>query len=81
MIGGRDLERDPVLCHFADPMSHAHTPPQLPEVTDEAGDSPRWLPLLGVALFVLMVAYVWWSHRQSEAAEADGAPSAAQQDP
>lgn len=61
-------------------MSHAHTPPQLPEVTDEAGDSPRWLPWLGVALFVLMVAYVWWSHRQHEAVEAgDTAPAAEQQ--
>lgn len=48
-------------------MSHPDTPPQLPEVTDEAGDTPSWVPLLGVALFVLMVALVWWAHRQSEA--------------
>ena len=60
-------------------MSHAHTPPQLPEVTDEAGDSPRWLPWLGIALFVLMVAYVWWSHRQSDAIEAGSAAAAEQQ--
>jgi hypothetical protein len=48
-------------------MSHAHTPPELPEITDEAGDTPGWVPLLGIALFVLMVAWVWWSHRQHEA--------------
>lgn len=50
-------------------MSHAHTPPELPEIVDEAGDTPRWVPLLGAALFVLAVALVWWSHRQHEAAE------------
>ncbi len=44
-------------------MSHAPTPPELPEVTDEAGDTPSWVPLLGVALFVLGVAYIVWSHQ------------------
>jgi type VI protein secretion system component VasF len=61
-------------------MSHANHPPELPEVTDEAGDSPGWLPLLGLALFALVVAYIWWAHRQHEALEqgsaeaAEGAP-------
>lgn len=57
-------------------MSHAHTPPELPEITDEAGDTPSWVPMLGVALFVLMVAYVWWSHRSHEALEGGSADAA-----
>jgi protein-S-isoprenylcysteine O-methyltransferase Ste14 len=57
-------------------MSHAETPPELPEITDEAGDTPSWVPLLGVVLFVLTALYIGWQHRQHEAAE-DG--SSAQQ--
>ena len=58
-------------------MSHADHPPELPQIRDEAGDTPRWVPLLGLALFVLIVAYVWWAHRQHETAQAaDGDPAA-----
>ena len=57
-------------------MSHAHTPPELPEITDEAGDTPSWVPMLGAALFVLAVALIWWSHRQHDAE--GGAPAAAE---
>lgn len=46
-------------------MSHANTPPELPEVTDEAGDTPSWVPVLGVALFVVLAALLWWSHHDS----------------
>ena len=35
-------------------MSHAKTPPTLPTVVDEAGDSPNWVPALGFALFALV---------------------------
>ena len=59
-------------------MSHAHTPPQLPDVTDEAGDTPGWVPIFGVLLFALLVAYVWWAHRQHEAVE-NGDANAAEQ--
>jgi len=48
-------------------MSHAQTPPELPEITDEAGDTPRWVPLLGLALFALTAIYIGWAHRQHEA--------------
>lgn len=34
-------------------MGHEHSAPQLPDVTDEAGDTPKWVPVLGVALLVL----------------------------
>lgn len=35
-------------------MSHAKTPPTLPTIVDEAGDSPNWVPVLGLALFGLV---------------------------
>lgn len=39
-------------------MGHANTPPQLPEVTDEAADSPKWLPALGAGLFAVAVVLI-----------------------
>lgn len=38
-------------------MDHATTPPSIPEVTDEAGDTPAWVPVLGAALFA---AFLGW---------------------
>ena len=43
-------------------MGHAHTPPELPEITDEAGDTPKWVPWLGVALFIVGVGCVVLRH-------------------
>jgi hypothetical protein len=40
-------------------MGHENTPPTLPEVTDEAQDSPMWLPALGAALFIAFVAWMF----------------------
>lgn len=34
-------------------MPESNPPPALPEVYDEAGDSPRWVPALGAGLFVV----------------------------
>ena len=34
--------------------SHPKTPPALPTVVDEAGDTPNWVPALGVGLFALV---------------------------
>jgi hypothetical protein len=56
-------------------MGHAEAP-QIPEVTDEAGDSPKWVPRLGVGLFVLAVALILLAHRSSESA-GDEAPTEA----
>lgn len=44
-------------------MGHANTPPQLPEVSDEAANSPGWVPVLGVALLVASIATILWCHR------------------
>jgi hypothetical protein len=38
-------------------MSESKQPPRLPDVVDEAGDSPRWIPWLGLAVLCL-VAFV-----------------------
>jgi hypothetical protein len=59
------------------PMSHAHTPPQLPDVTDEAGDTPGWVPVLGVALFLSLVGYGFWAHCACDAQPAEAAPAPA----
>jgi hypothetical protein len=39
-------------------MSDSKDPPRLPDVVDEAGPSPRWLPWLGIGLFGLLVLAV-----------------------
>lgn len=35
-------------------MPYSNSPPTLPEVYDEAADSPSWLPALGLGLVVLL---------------------------
>lgn len=40
-----------------DPSADVSGPPGLPEIRDEAADTPMWIPALGLALFVL--ATVW----------------------
>ncbi len=39
-----------------------NTPPRVPEVTDEAADTPAWVPRLGLVLAVLCILWVVWSH-------------------
>jgi hypothetical protein len=41
---------------FSGEMPQSNPPPSLPEVYDEANDSPRWLPALGFGLFALFAA-------------------------
>jgi hypothetical protein len=55
-------------------MGHAHSAPELPEVTDEAPATPKWVPLLGAALFVLAVVGIVVSHGETDAS-ADTAES------
>jgi hypothetical protein len=50
-------------------MSDSNKAPGLPEITDEAGDSPLWLPAVGVALLVLM-ALMWIQPGEDGAAPA-----------
>jgi LPXTG-motif cell wall-anchored protein len=57
-------------------MSESNTPPQLPEIVDEAGDSSIWLPVVGLALlafiallFVVMQAQGPDDHQEPQAVE------------
>jgi hypothetical protein len=58
-------------------MGHANTPPQLPEVTDEAGNTPRWVPLLGLILLLASVAAIVVCHGDREESQADAQGEAA----
>ena len=58
-------------------MGHAETPPQLPEVTDEAGNTPRWVPLLGAGLFALAILAIVLHHAGAAGNEGDAEPEAA----
>lgn len=66
-------------------MSHPKNPPSLPTIVDEAGDSPTWVPALGLLLFVLLAlaaAARIAMHDNAEttkspAADAEPAPAAA----
>jgi hypothetical protein len=62
-------------------MGHAETPPQLPEITDEAGNTPRWVPLLGAGLFALAILAIVLQHsgsgNDSEATSDQAAEAAA----
>lgn len=62
--------------------AHHDGPPSLPQVTDEAGNSPTWLPFTGLALLAL-IALVTIFRMQSKdeipaAAEAPAADVAAE---
>jgi hypothetical protein len=61
-------------------MSHANTPPTLPTVVDEAGDSPNWVPVLGLALFALvslLVAIQFASQENTQTAQDTAEPEVA----
>jgi hypothetical protein len=39
-------------------MSGLKQPPDLPDVVDEAGDSPSWVPLLGLAILCALALLI-----------------------
>ena len=43
-------------------MGHENTPPELPKIHDEAGNTPGWVPVLGVILFVTAAAAIVVCH-------------------
>jgi hypothetical protein len=57
-------------------MSHSNQPPGLPEIVDEAGDTPNWVPLVGLAL-VVMVALLIAVRQATGGGEADQPAGAA----
>lgn len=59
-------------------------PGELPSIQDEAGESPMWLPALGLALLLLGAVFLVWrsggdeaAPEEVETAEAAEAPAAA----
>jgi hypothetical protein len=55
-------------------MSESKEPPRLPDVVDEAGPSPGWLPWLGFGLLCLCAALI--AARQVVAEKRGAAPAA-----
>jgi len=39
-------------------MSESKEPPRLPDIVDEAGPSPGWLPWLGIGLLCVFAAMI-----------------------
>jgi hypothetical protein len=71
-----------LLGHSPANMSLHNASPTLPEVYDEAGKSPSWVPALGVGLFLLFALIVgarFFTHKSVPPTAADEAsdPSAA----
>jgi len=68
------------MSHHGDHSDHepgqAHPPPGIPEVKDEAGDTPPWVPKLGVALAVILVGLIALSVALGDKAAPDDAPAA-----
>ncbi|MET0386345.1 MAG: hypothetical protein ABW321_10325 [Polyangiales bacterium] len=56
-------------------MAHSKDPPSLPKVVDEAGDTPSWVPALGLALFALLALLFAARYATSDDPKAKSAPS------
>jgi len=54
----KNLETESKVCQLPRTMEHANTPPTIPDITDEAGNSPAWLPLLGAGIFALFLGWL-----------------------
>jgi hypothetical protein len=74
-----------LLSHSPANMSLHNASPTLPEVYDEAGKSPGWVPALGVGLFLLFALVVgarYFTHKAvpptaaDKASDTSGAPAA-----
>lgn len=65
-----------MAAHASNDDVHAdpQPPPGLPEIQDEAADTPMWVPALGLGLFVLVALWLVISSALDDA-EAASAPS------
>jgi hypothetical protein len=64
--------------HAADGPAHAHPPPGLPEIKDEAGNTPPWVPKLGVVVVLALIALIAYGLIPMQPA-AEEAPAADEQ--
>lgn len=55
---------------------HAHPPPGIPTVKDEAGDTPPWVPKLGVALGLALLVFAVFLAAQARRTADEAAPAA-----
>jgi hypothetical protein len=51
----------------------AHPHPPMPAVTDEAADTPTWVPITGLVLFGVMVLYIMMRAAMAPAPDAAAA--------
>jgi hypothetical protein len=59
-----------------------HRPGELPEIRDEAADTPMWVPALGLALLMVAAVFiVWQSASERLAAEEAAQPAVVEQGP
>lgn len=54
--------------HAQGDAAHAHPPPGLPEVKDEAGDTPPWVPKLGVVVVLGLIGLLVYAFAPLQAA-------------
>jgi MYXO-CTERM domain-containing protein len=75
------MAHDPHASSSHDPGG-AHVHPALPPVTDEAPDSPMWLPAAGLGLLALAILFVMIRAASGgDAADAASADEAAEEAP
>lgn len=58
-------------------MSETHEPPGLPNVVDEAGDTPSWVPKLGLALLGAALLYAIVASEIAKYSDVEPKPPAA----
>ena len=58
-------------------MSASKEPPRLPTVVDEAGETPGWVPMLGIAVLVVVGLYIAMGQAHAPAEGAAAEPEAA----
>jgi hypothetical protein len=64
--------------HAQGETAHAHPAPGLPEVHDEAGDTPSWVPKLGFVVVIGLLALLAYALAPLQAPASD-APAADEQ--
>lgn len=61
--------------HAPGEAAHAHPAPGLPEIHDEAGDTPPWVPKVGIVVVAVLVGLLLYAFAPLQAAPSD-APAA-----
>ena len=85
MTDAHDSTADAQHSSHAEPAAeaaHAAHGPEIPEVVDEAGNSPSWLPWLGIGLFCLAALVIAGRNAVSKQPAEEGPseePTAAEQ--